>query len=184
MDPHGYAVPLARSAYSTKEPSGHGPEHPAATNDSPWRDLISAKCWIVPFGCQDKRSSTPQLRPINFAAINWPSTVGPPAPIGHQQKYASQHQDHTQYCPDKRAEGQADDTEPSAEKDHTERANDPHHQSPPVISYSQAHIVSTTILGRVLILCAFDVRHAPVSGAKADRVKVKRPKAQRGISVP
>ena len=38
MDPQGYAVPLG-VAYSANEPSGHGGEHPAPTNDPPWRDL-------------------------------------------------------------------------------------------------------------------------------------------------
>ena len=65
---------------------------------------------------------------------------------GHQQKYTSQYHDPTNYCIAKHVEGQADDTDPSAEKDQTERANNPYHQSPPVHSATKP-IASTTTLG-------------------------------------
>ena len=52
------------------------------------------------------------------------------SPHGHQDKYTSQDQYSPQYCIAQHVYGQADGHERNAEKDHTDRANNPHHWSP------------------------------------------------------
>ena len=66
-----------------------------------------------------------------------PRSVSPGSPHGTQQKYTRHGHDSPDDCIAQRVHGEADHQKRSTKKDHTDRADNPHHYSPPVFSYSK-----------------------------------------------